>query len=310
MQVLTSATGIVEELKFAPDGRALAAVVQQSPFLWDIPATAAPKALADYDKRGAKYLTFSRDSSTVSWIANRRLFEFERDTGCEREVQLLEDSREKLSAITLTGPDSRLVVRTGEVYQQFRYRCFISDGADGWEEKWFVGPNTNLYGGAIAGTETDRFFAWERSVSEEGPFEDQTGLHRLVMRSARTGQILESVPLKMLDPSGLVARRDGSEVVAFHNSFLHVWRPREVPRKVKSGTRSTLRAIAYHPSGNYLFVTSNDKSVCVLDTTSWAVVEQYTWNIGRLTSVAISPEGTLAAAGGEKGQVVLWDVDL
>jgi WD40 repeat protein len=50
--------------------------------------------------------------------------------------------------------------------------------------------------------------------------------------------------------------------------------------------------------------------VKLYDTTSWKVAQAFNWDIGRLRSVAFSPDGMLAAAGGEKGKIVVWDVDL
>ncbi|WP_162672831.1 hypothetical protein [Gemmata massiliana] len=64
------------------------------------------------------------------------------------------------------------------------------------------------------------------------------------------------------------------------------------------------------PSGKYLAATSNDATVKVYDTTTWELSRTFTWNIGRMRSIAFSPDGALAAAGGDAGKVVVWDVDL
>jgi len=305
MQLLTSANGFIEELAFAPDGRALsAAVAYQSPFLWDIPTTAAPKVLAEY-ARGAHSLAFSAGSGIVSWITAQKRIEFERDTGDEREVQLLDNPQERLNSQALTGPDSWLIVRTVETSLRFRIRCYIPDGSGAWEEKWIVGPAANLRGVVMAATDSTRFFTWEESSAENNAEKPQ-----LVTRSCRSGQLLEAVQLPVTNVFKLAARRDGSEVVLPHNSFLHVWRPGEKPQKIKTGVRTHFRALAYHPSGHYLFAANNDNTIRVIETASWSVVKQFKWAIGRLSAVAVSPDGTLAAAGGEKGQVVVWDLDL
>ena len=68
-------------------------------------------------------------------------------------------------------------------------------------------------------------------------------------------------------------------------------------------------ALAFHPSGQWLAATSNDETVKLYDTTTWQVAKTFTWNIGRMRSIAFSPDGTLAAAGSDTGKVVIWDVD-
>jgi WD40 repeat protein len=246
---------------------------------------------------------FSADSTALSWIARMKREAYDRDTGDTHEVQLLEGD-EGIYGQAFTGPDGWLVVRTVEVPMKVRLRCFVPDGTGSWDERWVVGPDLTTAGTLTAGTATDRFFTWEVS------WEDPRGVPRMVTRSLLSGQVLASTTVPTREIGGFAARPDGSEVVASKQSNLVVWRPGEKPRKVRAGTKSFFRGVAYHPSGEYLLAANNDASVRVFDTDSWTVVKQYQWGIGQLSAVAVSPDGSLAAAGGEKGQVVVWDLDL
>ncbi|MCE9563703.1 MAG: hypothetical protein K8U57_16805 [Planctomycetes bacterium] len=67
--------------------------------------------------------------------------------------------------------------------------------------------------------------------------------------------------------------------------------------------------LAYHPDGNTLAVVRSDGTALFVDAQTGAVRKRYAWKVGQLNSVAFSPDGLTCAAGGEKGQVVVWDVD-
>jgi hypothetical protein len=82
------------------------------------------------------------------------------------------------------------------------------------------------------------------------------------------------------------------------------------PVRLRNDNRKELTGLAFHPSGRYLAATSNDATVKLYDTATWEMVQAFNWDIGRLRSIAFSHDGMLAAAGGERGQIVVWDVDL
>jgi WD40 repeat protein len=79
---------------------------------------------------------------------------------------------------------------------------------------------------------------------------------------------------------------------------------------LKNEGRQAFTSIAFHPSGRYLAATSNDATVKLYDTETWQVAQTFSWEIGRLRSVAFSPDGNLAAVGSDTGKIVVWDVDL
>jgi WD40 repeat protein len=82
------------------------------------------------------------------------------------------------------------------------------------------------------------------------------------------------------------------------------------PREVEGeGKKMHFTGIAFHPDGRHVLAARNDETVTLYDLRTWAVVRRFTWDIGRARSVAFSPDGTLAAVGGETGKVAVWDVD-
>ena len=108
------------------------------------------------------------------------------------------------------------------------------------------------------------------------------------------------------------ASADGRYVAGSYIQSILVWElaaPANQMR-ISNNTRHAYTGIAFHPSGRYLAATSNDTTVKLYDTETWRLAKTFTWDVGRLRSVAFSPDGTLAAVGSDTGKVVVWDVDL
>jgi WD40 repeat protein len=76
------------------------------------------------------------------------------------------------------------------------------------------------------------------------------------------------------------------------------------------GTR-LFRGPRFHPSGRFLAAggANLDGGVYCWNVGTWEELVGYRWPVGPVACVAFSPDGTLAAAGGERGRVLVWDVD-
>ena len=68
-------------------------------------------------------------------------------------------------------------------------------------------------------------------------------------------------------------------------------------------------ALAFSPDGNLLLVGSFQGACALHSASEYRERTAYNWGIGSIYSVAFSPDGLTCAAGGENGQVVVWDVD-
>lgn len=304
MQLLTAGKTPIIALAFAPDGRALAATCRSSvPHLWTLPATGDGAPLDTVPKYYSFALTFSPDANVVGWITDNRRWEYDRRTGAASTVHLT-GKDEWINSQTLCGADGRLVLRTTQHQAGAWVRGFVSDGTGGWAGAWDIGPN-EVGGWPLVGCPGDRFFMWE-----EPPFRERDRGNALVARSALTGQELARIKSPVRFTRELAATPDGSALAFSRDSSLYLWRPGEAVQKARTGTLKHYRALAFHPDGRHLLAGNNDTTARLIDTRSWQVVKQYTWDVGELSAVAVSADGALGAAGGARGRVVVWDLDL
>ena len=162
----------------------------------------------------------------------------------------------------------------------------------------------------------DFFPTGDSFASVEYQFRDEAHPNPPTMlrtRSAANGGIADEVECPCEVGFDVRVSPDGGWI-AFHSLTAVHLIPTNDPAaqaKFRNPNRKHVTALAFHPSGRYLAVTSNDRTVRLHDRdASWAVSHTYEWNIGKLKSVLFSADGTLAAAGGEKGLVVVWDLDM
>jgi hypothetical protein len=153
---------------------------------------------------------------------------------------------------------------------------------------------------------------------------------------SRDGQLAAAVESRPDEPTWVVALRDGDsgalirelgpvgEVVGYRLTFapdgwtlfgsdekeVTVWDTASGSQvgQFRPG-RAKLHGLVVHPSGQFLVTASADGTARTWTLADLRETRALKWTVGKLSSVAISPDGTLAAAGGEKGQVVLWDLD-
>jgi WD40 repeat protein len=156
------------------------------------------------------------------------------------------------------------------------------------------------------------FLAGDRLVNvERNP--DGPERHVIVTRDAASGREISRIPTPQYGPDHLAITPDGRLLAALDQWSVLVWdlsRPEKPVAEMTLWTNRCLTGLDFDPSGRLLAVTCNDETVRLYDTATWGVARQFAWDVGRMRSVAFSPDGSRAAAGSDIGRVVVWDVDL
>jgi WD40 repeat protein len=92
-------------------------------------------------------------------------------------------------------------------------------------------------------------------------------------------------------------------------SELTVCRTKRGSEEEEVREKKSVNGVAFALDGRRLYTACADGSVGVWDIAKLKKLREYRWNIGEVFCVVVAPDGLTSAAGGEKGQIVLWDVD-
>jgi WD40 repeat protein len=132
----------------------------------------------------------------------------------------------------------------------------------------------------------------------------------LVLRDGATGT-LKAKLAKVPSPVGfhLVFTLHGKGLLGWEDRWVALWDTasgQELGRSVTPG-RANFRGLAVHPSGRFFVTVATDGLALFWELPAVEPRRELDCGVGKLHAVTFSPDGALAAAGGDEGQVVLWD---
>jgi WD40 repeat protein len=300
----------IDLLAFAPGGRGLAAASRAIGLkVWDgLTPDAGPSRVLDYARvRSARYTS---DGRTVLLTGYSRstvggLVIVLHNLVTDDVVVLRPDGNRAFGSCEIT-PDGKFLLTTGSDTSypvQGHISCRALDALT--VPLWTAQTTRFLFGPPLVLPDGQRFalLEWDLSTPRD---------YLLTTRASGTGAVLGEFRYQanyrepiIASDGRWIAMRYMNRIALFHGTNFT-----SEPIILKNDSRKTFTALAFHPLGRYLAATSNDQTVKLYDTETWKVTKVFTWEIGRMRSVAFSPDGMLAAAGGDIGQILVWDFDL
>src|SRR5262249_27892813 len=125
-----------------------------------------------------------------------------------------------------------------------------------------------------------------------------------------SGQLVENVQFGEHDaPDNLGFLADGRLAVLWPGA-VRLWTPGSRPESlvIRGPARRKFRCMATQPNSS-LIATGGSGGVVRFWRPDGAERAAFDWGLGDVGSLAFSADGMLAAAGGTRGRVVVWDVD-
>jgi WD40 repeat protein len=300
---------------FGPDGRTLVAGGGGGFDVWDLSAGLVMSVAAAAD-----------GSRVVLDPLGRWLYFFGGTGGCSLyglsswKVRGFPSPEHRVLSVAAAPDGSRVVLSRGKAGRD-RLECWAIAADGGLSLAWTVSStvmDTSFHGLAFhpqAGTVAAVERRWRSTQGEsrvDHPHTAPAVTTHIALRSAVSGEQRAEFGAT---PSAVALQTmfvpDGERLIVWSEQQITVW-------DTATGTQvhqasdpeiADVHGLAVHPSGQFFLTAGGDGQARFWDAQTLQQTRAFRWRIGKLHSVAFSRDGMLAAAGGDKGQVVVWDVE-
>jgi WD40 repeat protein len=281
-------------VRFLPDGKRLIVRTGVSVFsIWSVDGTSSVRIANS--PRGRKPPDFWFENNLVAFHPTKptgyvacsgRLSAFDTDTG---ELKPLPHPQLSGHQVALSPDGSRLLTAITESTKPLLTGFRV--GSQRMPINYAVPTGRMAIGGFLP--DGERFVAVEDS--------------RVRLRAFSTGEYLGEGKYKV---SGFRSSQISLAAGGYQCFYKFPLDPLGPPERISSSS-DDFRDLAFHPKGKMLAVILGGPTLVKLYTVEGLKkMDAFNWKVGLLNTVAFSPDGTLAAAAGAKGRVVVWDVDV
>ncbi len=305
MRLLKTPAGQVHSLRFSPDGRSAYLLSDQPKargcrfghaFRVDV---ASGIAIGDWQLNGADCAIFSPDLRSIystdsgDWMCHLRRLNLA--TGQETELLRTDNLFAHDLALTPNEHILALAVLEGREEKEFRVRRL--DVLDGFLHG-LLPEAIRTVALCLAYSPDGSWLATGSPISELSP---STGV-RLWKGRELVQEFSEPARHLAWSPYGQLAWGMGNSLAVATPGTAEAVRTWEM-------AEDELATLAFSPNSR-LLLTGNRQGTCAFhDPAEGQQLAAFDWGIGPIHSVAFAPDGLTCAAGGENGQVVVWDVD-
>jgi WD40 repeat protein len=296
MQILKGHRKGVQSIAFSPDGMLLASGSgDRSVHLWDLASSDAVAVWTGFAVMGNK-VAFSPDGRWLAAANWDHVWVY--DVADRQRAHVLGSQPAGWVQAMGFAPDGRRFLAVGQ-------RGYW-DHWHAWDTRtWTEIDNPKLPEGRPA--------VHSAAISPDGNLLATMGFEELLLWDLKKHRLLHML---RVNPSGTVPNMplafspDGRLLLHGHGSTLTVSEAATLRRVTELKLeKKHFQDAAFTPDGREVATVSNEETVRIWETGAWTPGRGFAWVAGKLKCVAFVADGMRAACGGDKGWIVVWDVD-